>query len=119
MCLNHTWTVQDEASNRSLDSVTYNRHITSLRRDYEKNKPSCESTLILMRETAVNRREWILRERPTVQTILTEFPYFKSYDVVSYNHLINYKQPLYFPPIYAWPIMSSKWVYFPHFSLDV
>lgn len=79
-CLNHNWT---NDSGRCLDDVTYRRHVSSLKRDYERKRTCTESIMIRMQETAATRRLWIQKERPTVQTILVEFPYLKSYIVVS------------------------------------
>ena len=80
--LNHAWPVSNKGG-RSLDSLTYERHKASLKRDYDKKKECSKSAIILMKETSANRREWIQKERPTVSTIITEFPYLKYYSVVS------------------------------------
>lgn len=73
--LNHNWSLD---SGRIIDEKTYQRHKTALAR-----QQSTDSTLILMKETAANRREWIKKERPTIVTILKEFPCLKDYVVVS------------------------------------
>ena len=64
---------------RLLDATTYKRHKTCL----APQKSTSESTVLLMKETAENRRQWIKNERPTVQMILKEFPCLKDYKVVS------------------------------------
>ena len=79
--LNHNWS--QNPSGRTLDEVTYKRHKTALARDHELKKASTESTLIMMRETAVNRRQWIQTDRPTVKIVVKEFPYLKDSTVVS------------------------------------
>lgn len=73
--LNHNWSVD---SGRSIDEATYKRHKTAL-----SHQQSTESILILMKETATNRREWIKKDRPTIKVILEEFPCLKDYTVVS------------------------------------
>ena len=73
--LNHNWSLD---SGRIIDEKTYHRHKTAL-----TCQQSTSSTLILMKETAANRREWITKERPTVATILEEFPCLKNYVMVS------------------------------------
>lgn len=73
--LNHSWTVDQS---RIIDETTYKRHKAALIR-----QQSTESTLVLMKETAANRREWIKTDRPTIKTILEEFPCLKEYIVVS------------------------------------
>lgn len=61
-----------------LDNVTYERHKTCL----AHHKSTSESVLMLMRETAANRRQWIQEEKPSLQTILKEFPCLKTYSLV-------------------------------------
>ena len=73
--LNHNWSVD---IGRIIDEKTYQRHKAALTR-----QQSTESILVLMKETAGNRREWIKKERPTVTTILEEFSCLKKYVVVS------------------------------------
>ncbi len=73
--LNRCWSFD---SGRIIDEVTYKRHKMAL-----VHQKSAESTLVLMKETAANRREWIMKERPTVKVVLEEFPCLKDYSVVS------------------------------------
>lgn len=80
--LHQNWS--QSTSGRVLDELTYQRHKTALVRDHERKKTSTESTLIMMRETAANRRQWIQEERPTVTVIIKEFPYLKDPPVVSF-----------------------------------
>ena len=79
--LNHNWTNEES---RILDETTYQRHKAALIRDYDSKVSSkADSTSTLMKETAANRREWILKERPTIKTIIKHFPYLKEEHVVS------------------------------------
>lgn len=80
--LHQNWS--QSTSGQVLDELTYQRHKTALVRDHERKKTSTESTLIMMRETAANRRQWIQEERPTVTVIIKEFPYLKDPPVVSF-----------------------------------
>ena len=75
--LNHNWS----DSGRIIDEKTYQHHKTAL-----THQQSTDSILILMKETAANRREWIKTERPTILTILKEFPCLKDYVIVSSQH---------------------------------
>lgn len=72
--LNHSWSVD---AGRIIDETTYKRHKAALAR-----QQSNESVLVLMKETAANRREWIKKDRPTIKNVLEEFPCLKDFTVV-------------------------------------
>ena len=64
-----------------LDEDTYKRHKQALVKEVNyKNK---DSIRILMRETAANRRQWILDDRPSVAEVKKCFPCISEFQFVS------------------------------------
>lgn len=76
-------------SGRILDDLTYQRHKTALSQEYDRKMKITESTLMLMQETAANRRKWIQEERPSVTIVIKEFPCLKEYLAVSVSFTIE------------------------------
>ena len=76
-------------SGRILDDLTYQRHKTALSQEYDRKMKITESTLMLMQETAANRRKWIQEERPSVTIVIKEFPCLKEYLAVSVSFTVE------------------------------
>ena len=67
-----------------LDAETYDRHRSTLEKMVSKNNGLIAA---LMKETTMNRRKWILDEKPSVIDILKSFPQLATYNIVRTNTL--------------------------------
>jgi len=67
----------------TLDDHTYERHLKALDKASSKTAKNNEA-IISLRETAPNRRRWIVEERPQVPTVLQKFEALRMYDMVSH-----------------------------------
>ena len=70
----------------TLDATSYERHLAMLTKELKKGIRNKGSLKSLMRETAPNRRQWILEKRPLVPEVVKTFPPLKEYDFVSCLH---------------------------------
>ena len=68
----------------TLDDHTYERHLKALNKASSKTAKNNEAIISLLRETAPNRRRWIVEERPQVSTVLQNFEALRMYDMVSH-----------------------------------
>lgn len=68
----------------TLDDHTYERHLKALNKASSKTAKNNEAIISLLRETAPNRRQWIVEERPQVSTVLQKFEALRMYDMVSH-----------------------------------
>ena len=68
----------------TLDDHTYERHLKALDKASSKTAKNNEAIISLLRETAPNRRRWIVEERPQVSTVLQNFEALRMYDMVSH-----------------------------------
>ena len=66
-----------------LDATSYERHLAMLAKELKKGIRNKGSIKSLMKETAPNRRQWILEKRPLVPEVVGTFPPLKEDDFVS------------------------------------
>lgn len=70
----------------ALDDDTFDNNIKQLQRQLAKPVKNKAAISSLMAETAVNRRKWILEERPSIREVTDKFPSLKDFDMV---HIIS------------------------------
>ena len=72
-----------------LDEETYRRHKEALAKEMRRGLKNRDSVRILMRETAPNRRHWIVTDHPSVADIKKMFPCIADFHIVSnYNYCL-------------------------------
>lgn len=69
----------------SDDPNTYERNIEFLQRSFHSKKWSVASMVVLLNETAKQRRKWIKTETPPTKLILEKFPCLSDPQIVSCN----------------------------------
>ena len=57
--------------------------VLELHEESEKTKPSKRKVALLMKDTFTKRREWISKDQPTVEEVITKFPPLKKARTVS------------------------------------
>lgn len=76
---NHGFDVTED----NLDAVTLERCLVQLGKEESKSVKDRSAISTLMRETYVNRRNWIVTDRPGVKEVLELYPSLGNYDSVS------------------------------------
>ena len=67
---------------RACDDLTYDRHLTAMDNELKKEKPRKEVIAELMRNTFVQRREFVLNVAESVTDILQKYEGLKMADMV-------------------------------------
>jgi hypothetical protein len=66
------------------EEETYEGKVLELQDEGKKPKPSKSKVTSLMKDTITKRREWISKDLPTVEEVITKFPPLKKARTVSY-----------------------------------
>ena len=74
--------LQPTTAGRFLDSTSYQRHLSALDKECKKAVMNRSVIKTLMSETAPNRRDWIIKERPAVHEVLEMYPPLKDIELV-------------------------------------
>ena len=72
-----------------LDATSFKRHVSQLDREWGKTARNKYSITSLMKETFLNRRHWIVEDKPNIADVTKQFPALKEYDMVR-NCLSDY-----------------------------
>lgn len=72
-----------EISPSDSDIAEYDQHVKFIQKSYKSGKWSSKSMFCLMQQTASLRRQWIIKECPTVKAVLEMFPCLQDPTMVS------------------------------------
>lgn len=75
--------VDDTGDSLSDDQTVYQRHVDFLLKSFNSKKWSLSSMVVLLQETAQQRRNWILTDRPHVKEVFNKFPCLTDPEIVS------------------------------------
>ena len=70
--------LQLTTNGRILDVTSYQRHLSALNKEFKKTVINHSVIRTLMAEMALNRREWILKQRPAVHEVLEMYPPWRT-----------------------------------------
>ena len=75
--------LQPNTAGYFLDDTSYQCHLSALSKEHRKAVMNRSVVKTLMSETAPNRRDWIIKERPAVHEVLEMYPPLKDIELVS------------------------------------